>query len=126
MKNEKRIYILEKEDEKIDIVCASDNISDIRKSICKDFCPDTDYPVLEIWKDGNKVNRVSGSDVLATIVTEIREKDKNNSSSLVTELSEVLEAWYGCSHVSMEDENLIIVTDEYNRSYRIIIQETTI
>jgi len=67
-----KIYVLLRQDyEGSETVCVSENINKIRMSICEDLDPDEDYPELEIWKDGEQIYRVCGSDVLKRVASEI-------------------------------------------------------
>lgn len=67
-----KIYVLLKRKyEENEIVCVSEDINKIRKSICEDFDSNEDYPELEIWNNGEMVYGTIGSDVLKLIAKEI-------------------------------------------------------
>lgn len=67
-----KIYALSKKDyEGYETVCISENVNKIRTSICEEFNLDEDYQ-LEIWKSGEMIDRVSGSDVLRKIAAEMK------------------------------------------------------
>ena len=68
-----KIYVLMKQGSfGNEIVKVSTEINKIRKSICEDFNAEEDYPTLAIWLNEEKVEEVSGSDVLHKIRDEIR------------------------------------------------------
>lgn len=67
-----KIYVLLKQNyEGNDTVCVSENINKIRTSICEDFDANEDYPVFEIWRNGEMIYQTSGSDVLKAISKEM-------------------------------------------------------
>ena len=41
-----------------DNICIDKDILKIKTSICKDLNPKKDYPKLEIWKDGKKIEEI--------------------------------------------------------------------
>lgn len=69
-----KIYILQKEESgRKDNICVSEDINKIRTSICKDFNPNEDYPILEIWDEEVLISSTTGSNVLKKISSEINE-----------------------------------------------------
>ncbi|MBC5744647.1 hypothetical protein FMM74_013945 [Lachnospiraceae bacterium MD308] len=67
-----KIYVLMKQDyDGNNTICVSEDINKIRTSICEDFDQDEDYPVLEVWNDGEMIYGSTGSDVLKMIASEI-------------------------------------------------------
>lgn len=78
-----KIYVLSELSECIK--CVSENITLIRKCICKEFNPSEDYPVLSIYEDGIKIKETEGSDVLKVIAREI---NNINDSKVTMEISE--------------------------------------
>ena len=72
-----KIYVL-KEDNTNTLACVSEDIILIRKTICNRelFHPDTSYPVLTIWENGNMLDKVYGAETLKRIAQEIRENSK--------------------------------------------------
>lgn len=68
-----KIYVLLKRKyEENEIICVSEDINKIRKSICEDFDPNEDEPELEIWNNGEMVYGTIGSDVLKLVAKEIK------------------------------------------------------
>lgn len=68
-----KIYVLLKQEYKTsETVCVSEDINKIRTSICEDFDVNEDYPVFEVWRDGENIYQTSGSDVLKAIAKEMR------------------------------------------------------
>ena len=68
-----KIYVLLKQEYGNNgTVCVSEDINKIRTSICEDFDPNEDYPVFEIWRNGEMIYQTSGSDVLKAISKEMR------------------------------------------------------
>lgn len=68
-----KIYVLLKQKgEGSETICISEDINNIRTSICRDFYADKDYPELEIWRDGMLIYQTSGSDVLKKIADEMK------------------------------------------------------
>lgn len=69
-----KIYILQKElyGRKY-IICVSEDINKIRTRICKDFNPNEDYPILNIWDKEVLISSTAGSNVLKKISSEINE-----------------------------------------------------
>ena len=69
-----KIYILQKEEYgRKDNICVSEDINKIRTSICKDFNPNEDYPILEIWDESVLIYSASGPNVLKKISNELNE-----------------------------------------------------
>lgn len=69
-----KIYVLLKRKyEENEIVCVSEDINEIRKSICEDFDSNEDDPELEIWNNGEMVYGTIGSDVLKLVAKEINQ-----------------------------------------------------
>lgn len=67
-----KIYVLLRQTyEGSETICVSEDINKIRKSICEDFDANEDYPVFEIWKNGEMIYQTSGSDVLKAISKEM-------------------------------------------------------
>lgn len=52
-------------------ICVSEKIQDIRQSVCK-MDSEKDTPILEIWEDGIVLSHSFGSEVLHTIVDEMK------------------------------------------------------
>lgn len=68
-----KIYVLLRQTyEGSETVCVSENINQIRTSICADF-----YPELEIWENGNMIYRTSGSDDVIKRVTFLERSKRN-------------------------------------------------
>lgn len=68
-----KIYVLLKQDyEGSNTVCVSEDINKIRTSICEDFDQNEDYPELEVWNNGEMINKTIGSDVLKMIGSEMK------------------------------------------------------
>ena len=51
-------------------ICVSEDINLIRK-MCKAFVSNYYYPIMEIWKNGEKIHSYGGSDVLKAIAREM-------------------------------------------------------
>lgn len=67
-----KIYVLLRQNyEGSDTVCVSADINEISTSICEDFDANEDYPVFEIWRNGEMIYQTSGSDVLKAISKEM-------------------------------------------------------
>lgn len=66
-----KIYVLSKQGyDGNETVCVSEDINNIRTSICEDFDANEDYPVFEIWENGGMIYQTSGSDILKAISKE--------------------------------------------------------
>lgn len=69
-----KIYALLKQHyEGSETVSVSEDIHQIRQSICEDLDPREDYPELEIWENGIQIYRTTGSDVLKKVVGELNQ-----------------------------------------------------
>jgi hypothetical protein len=67
-----KIYVLSKQGyDGNETICVSEDINKIRTSICEDFDANEDYPVFEIWENGEMIYQTSGSDVLKAISKEM-------------------------------------------------------
>lgn len=67
-----KIYVLLKQVyDGNETICVSEDINKIRTSICEDFDANEDYPVFEVWRDGENIYQTSGSDVLKAISKEM-------------------------------------------------------
>ena len=67
-----KIYVLSKQGyDGNETICVSEDINKIRTSICEDFDENEDYPVFEIWRNGEMIYQTSGSDVLKAISKEM-------------------------------------------------------
>lgn len=70
-----KIYVLLKQGyDGNETICVSEDINKIRTSICEDFDANEDYPVFEVWRDGEMIYQTSGDDVLKAIS---KEMDRN-------------------------------------------------
>ena len=71
-----KIYVLLKQGyDGNETICVSEDINKIRTSICEDFDANEDYPVFEVWRDGENIYQTSGSDVLKAISKEMYKSD---------------------------------------------------
>ena len=71
-----KIYVLMNENNNnFENICIDKDILKIKTSICKDLNQKKDYPKLEIWKDGKKIEEIFGSDVLKIVAREINLKE---------------------------------------------------
>lgn len=73
-------------DEGNETVCVSEDINKIRTSLCEDFDEEKDYPIFEIWRDGENIYQASGNDVREAISKEMY----NASFSLLMEAKNML------------------------------------
>ena len=71
-----RIYCLSNINDEDKIIKISEDINTIRKSICSDFSIANDYPKLEIWDNGQKIETCEGNDVIKKIADEIKKIDE--------------------------------------------------
>lgn len=62
--------LLNKNPNKDIVICVSDDINKIFKSMCNDFKSDDDVPQFEIWENDERIDSVSGDGVLEKIITE--------------------------------------------------------
>ena len=75
-----KIYILQKEEfGRKDNICVSKDINKIRTSIWKDFNPNEDYPILNIWDKEVLISSTAGFNVLKKISNELNELNLNQS-----------------------------------------------
>lgn len=82
-----KIYVLSTQEyDASENVCVSENIQDIRKSICEDLEQGFDYPELSIWENGELKYHTTGQEVLKKIAEEI---NLDNDSSNLTSGKEV-------------------------------------
>ena len=65
-----RIYVLYKWDE---TACVSEDINRISACFLEKFKDGEDYPVFEIWRDGEAIYETNGSDVEEAISKEQRD-----------------------------------------------------